>query len=47
MKFYIISPNENNIIIFDSKTGDYYRKYMESNEGSTDWTKESIKFLQK
>lgn len=43
----MISPNESNIIIFDSKTGDYWRKFIENNEGPTDWTKESVDFLEK
>ena len=38
----MISPNENNIIIFDSKTGDYWRKFIEADEGPTDWSKESV-----
>ena len=41
-RYKMISPNENNIIIFDSKTGDYWRKFIESNEGPTEWTKESF-----
>ena len=43
-RYQMISPNENNIIIFDSKTGDYWRKFIESNEGPTDWSKESANF---
>lgn len=46
-RYKMISPNETNIIIFDSKTGDYWRKFIESNEGPTDWTKESVDFLEK
>ena len=42
-RYQMISPNENNIIIFDSKTGDYWRKFIEPNEGPTDWSKESFK----
>ena len=41
-RYQMISPNENNIIIFDSKTGDYWRKFIEPNEGPTDWSKESL-----
>lgn len=41
-RYKMISPNENNIIIFDSKTGDYWRKFIESNEGPTEWSKESV-----
>ena len=41
-RYQMISPNENNIIIFDSKTGDYWRKFIEPNEGPTEWSKESF-----
>ena len=41
-RYQLISPNENNIIIFDSKTGDYWRKFIEPNEGPTEWSKESF-----
>lgn len=41
-RYQMISPNENNIIIFDSKTGDYWRKFIETNEGPTEWSKESF-----
>ena len=41
-RYQMISPNENNIIIFDSKTGDYWRKFIEPDEGPTDWSKESV-----
>ena len=41
-RYQMISPNETNIIIFDSKTGDYWRKFIETNEGPTDWSKESF-----
>ena len=41
-RYQMISPNENNIIIFDSKTGDYSRKFIEADEGPTDWSKESV-----
>ena len=41
-RYQMISPNENNIIIFDSKTGDYWRKFIEADEGPTDWSKESV-----
>lgn len=46
-RYQIISPNQSNIIIFDSKTGDYWRKFIERDEGPTDWTKESVDFLKK
>ncbi|MCI9259190.1 MAG: hypothetical protein HFJ16_03005 [Romboutsia sp.] len=41
-RYQMISPNENNIIIFDSKTGDYWRKFIEPDEGPIDWSKESF-----
>ena len=41
-RYQMISPNETNIIIFDSKTGDYWRKFIEPNEGPTEWSKESF-----
>lgn len=41
-RYQMISPNETNIIIFDSKTGDYWRKFIEPDEGPTDWSKESV-----
>ena len=41
-RYQMISPNENNIIIFDSKTGDYWRKFIETNEGPTEWSKEAF-----
>ena len=41
----MISPNDSNIIIFDKETGRYWRKFIKSNEGPTDWTEETIDFL--
>ena len=46
-RYQMITPNESNIIIFDSKTGDYWRKFIETDEGPTNWTKESLDFLEK
>lgn len=46
-RYEMISPNEANIIIFDSQTGDYWRKFIEPAEGPTEWTKESSDFLEK
>ena len=31
-RYQMISPNENNIIIFDSKTGDYWSKFIEPDD---------------
>lgn len=40
-KYEMITPNANNIIIFNKQTGDYWRKYIEANEGPTYWVKQS------
>lgn len=34
------SANEQNVIIFDKKMGNYWREFIESNEGPTDWEKQ-------
>ncbi|WP_236036585.1 hypothetical protein [Heyndrickxia oleronia] len=39
----LIVVNENNIILFNKKSGEYWRKFIESGEGPTDW--ESILYL--
>jgi hypothetical protein len=39
-RYEFISANEQNLIIFDKKTGDYWRKYIEINEGPTEWEKQ-------
>lgn len=39
-RYELISPNDSNIIIFDKKNGEYWRKYIEPNEGPTDWEKQ-------
>ena len=36
-RYELISPNDSNIIIFDKQSGEYWRKYIEPNEGPTDW----------
>jgi len=36
-RYELISPNDSNIIIFDKQSGEYWRKYIETNEGPTDW----------
>lgn len=38
-RYEMISANENNIIIFDKKSGEYWNKYLPSNEGPTNWEK--------
>ncbi len=40
-RYELISPNDSNIIIFDKQSGEFWRKYIESNEGPTDWEKQS------
>lgn len=40
-RYELISPNDSNIIIFDKKNGEYWRKYIEPNEGPTDWEKQT------
>lgn len=39
-RYELISPNDSNILIFDSMTGEYWRKYIDPNSGPTDWKKE-------
>ncbi|WBW97890.1 hypothetical protein [Oceanirhabdus sp. W0125-5] len=40
-RYQIISANDNNIIFLDTKTGEYWTKFIPSNKGSTGWMKES------
>ncbi|MEK5475721.1 hypothetical protein NYE70_02100 [Paenibacillus sp. FSL R5-0407] len=37
---FIRAANDNNVIIFDKETGEYWRKFISVSEGPTDWTKE-------
>jgi hypothetical protein len=37
----MIAVNKNNIIIFDKKSGEYWRKFIPDSEGPTQWTKEA------
>lgn len=39
-RYELISPNDSNIIIFDKQSGDYFSKYIEPNEGPTEWQKQ-------
>jgi len=39
-RYEFISANEQNIIIFDKQTGEYWRKFIEPNEGPTKWEKQ-------
>ncbi|WP_342541623.1 hypothetical protein MHH33_09810 [Paenisporosarcina sp. FSL H8-0542] len=40
-RYELISPNDSNIIIFDKQSGDYWRKFIETNEGPTEWEKQT------
>lgn len=39
-RYELIAPNDNNIIIFDKQTGEYWRRYIDSSEGPTEWEKQ-------
>ncbi len=39
-RYEFISANEQNVILFDKKTGNYWRKYIEPNEGPTNWAEQ-------
>lgn len=43
--YEFIRVNDNNIIIFDSKTGHYWRKFIDSNAGPKEWTEEIPSFV--
>lgn len=38
-RYELIPANDNNIIIFDKQTGDYWQKFIENNGGPTHWEK--------
>jgi hypothetical protein len=38
----LIVVNENNIILFNNKSGEHWRKFIESGEGPTDWEKSPL-----
>ncbi|MGG2027956.1 hypothetical protein AB1282_19845 [Gottfriedia sp. S16(2024)] len=40
-KYEMIQANDNNVIIFNKETGEYWRKFLPNNEGPTDWRKET------
>ena len=42
LRYELISVNDNNIIIFDKHSGEYWRKYIESDEGPTEWEKQEF-----
>lgn len=39
-RYQLINANDSNLIFFDQKTGEYWRKFIPNNEGPTDWEKE-------
>jgi len=40
-RYQILSASENNIILMDTKTGEYWRKFIKNGEGPTNWAKQS------
>lgn len=38
-RYELVPVNENNIFIFDKETGQYWNKFVPSNEGPTNWEK--------
>ena len=38
-RYELVPVNENNMIIFDMKSGDYWNKFIPSGEGPTNWEK--------
>lgn len=40
-RYELIRANDNNILIFDTQTGDYWRKFIKTNEGPTNWQREA------
>ena len=41
LRYELLSVNDNNIIIFDKQNGEYWRKFIETDEGPTDWEKQA------
>ncbi|MBM7648721.1 hypothetical protein JOC78_001667 [Bacillus ectoiniformans] len=39
-RYEFLIPNDQNIIIFDRETGEYWRKFIAPNEGPTEWEKQ-------
>ncbi|MGM9985972.1 MAG: hypothetical protein ACI35O_01970 [Bacillaceae bacterium] len=37
LRYELVAPNENNIIMYDKQTGEYWRKSIESDGGPTEW----------
>lgn len=44
---YEMISNDSNLIILDTATGRYWRKYINPSEGPTDWTEEATDFFNK
>lgn len=40
-RYQLVSANDSNLILFDQKTGEYWRKFIPANEGPTEWEKEN------
>jgi len=40
-RYQMVSANENNIILLDTKTGKYWRKFIPTGKGPTDWAAEN------
>jgi len=38
-RYELVPANDNNIIIFDKKTGEYWNKFVPIGEGPTNWEK--------
>ncbi|MGE7767540.1 hypothetical protein [Peribacillus sp. NPDC096540] len=38
-RYELVPANDNNIIIFDKQSGEYWNKYLPSGEGPTNWEK--------
>ncbi len=43
----MISAKENDIILLDTKTGKYWRRFVPTGKGPTDWTAENMPNLKK
>ncbi len=46
-KYEMIPVNENNVMIFNKETGEYWRKYIPSGEGPTNWDIEESPIFKK
>lgn len=40
-RYQMISANDNNILLLDTKTGKYWRKFIETNSAPTNWSIQS------